>query len=155
MSNDNFSRENFERFLSESAPDLKELLEQESELSPERVAKLKTMMEAHRAFLRELSKAQMRQVILELFKACPLDGTHLVAMLRKNNVQLKDASGEGEFFGLLREMENTKVIAGEWKDGDERRKKVYKLTDLGRAEISPVTSKEAELAQWLLSRASA
>jgi len=97
----------------------------------------------------------MRQVILELFKSTPMDGSDLAFMLRKNNVQLQGASGEGELFGLLREMENTKVIAGEWKDGDERRKKVYKLTDLGRAEISPVTSKEAELAQWLLSRAAA
>ena len=112
-------------------------------------------MEAHQSFLREIPARQMRQVILELFKSTPMDGSDLAFMLRKNNVQLQGASGEGELFGLLREMENTKVIAGEWKDGDERRKKVYKLTDLGRAEISPVTSKEAELAQWLLSRAAA
>ena len=82
-----------------------------------------------------------------------MDGTDLAAMLRKNNVKLKDATGEGEIYGLLQQLENAKAIESEWKDGIERQKKIYKLTVSGRAELQRSSSEESALAHAMLARA--
>lgn len=153
MNRDNFSPENFERFLHESAPALKKLIDNPPDMSLERIGKLKQKLESHHPFLRILTKSQMRKLCLELFKERPMDGTDLAAMLRKNNVKLKGTTGEGEIYGLLQQLENAKAIESEWKDGIARQKRIYKLTDAGRAELQRLAGEESALAQAMLARA--
>jgi DNA-binding PadR family transcriptional regulator len=91
----------------------------------------------------------MREVVIEMLKSRPMDGSDLFDLLRKSNVKLKGASGEGEIFGLLRELEKEQLIEEEEKnDGRER----YRLTSLGRTEGKRSSRKAVDLGRWLLGR---
>lgn len=41
----------------------------------------------------------------------------------------------GMIYPLLRELENKNYISGEWEDITKKSKKIYRITDLGRAEL--------------------
>jgi DNA-binding PadR family transcriptional regulator len=74
-------------------------------------------------------------------------------MIRDGNLRLKGATGEGELFGLLWKLEDAQVIQAEWKEGKDRRRRIYKLTDFGRKRSELVSKTAAELACFLLERA--
>ena len=143
----------FEKMIEGIAPDLKAMRTNNPSVTPATVEKLLKELDEIHPFLRVLTKVQMRKLCLELFKERPMDGTDLAALLRKNNVKLKDATGEGEIYGLLQQLENAKAIESEWKDGIERQKKIYKLTVSGRAELQRSSSEESALAHAMLARA--
>jgi hypothetical protein len=145
MKKPNLSDEEFDQLLEEAKPDLRAMRRNSPPITPERIQELKNKLEKIHPFLRILTKQQMREYILEIFNKRQMDGTELAAFLRKYNVRLKNATGEGELYGLLRELENSKLIEAEWKDGVNRRKKIYKLTDLCHAQRRPVSSEVAEL----------
>jgi hypothetical protein len=152
MNDQKDSFDEFDSLLKSQVPILMRMRAHPQELSSAELASIKEELEKIHPFLRVLTKLQMLQVMLQIFKTRPMDFPDLAEMLRKNNVRLKDASGEVELLALLWELENSKLVQGEWKEGENSRKRVYQLTDLGRAEIQPATSKEAELVRWLLAR---
>ena len=140
-----------ERLLKKTGPVLKRLVEHKAVAPPRVHEAVGKVLDEVFPILTQLSKQQMREVMLELFKSRPMDGSGLIDLILKNNVRLKDATGEGELYGLLRELESAKLIEGEWKEDE----KVYKLTKSGRGEVRQVSVKGAEVACWLLTRAGA
>ena len=140
-----------DRLLRQAGPVLKRL-EEDKTVAPARVHEaVGKVLNQVFPVLKQLTAKEMREVMLELLKTRPMDASDLIDLIHKNNVRLKDATGEAELFGLLRELENARLIKAESK-GDEE---TFKLTELGRTENQQVSGKAVELGCWLLTRAPA
>ena len=140
--------EEFERMLAGAGPHLARIMDDKPDLSPERINALTETLNTIQPFLRELPVEQMRTLILNVLSEHPMDGSALIDLIHKNNFRLKGATGEGELFGLLYELERMQMIQVTLKSGEE----IFSLTELGRAENERISSEAVELGSSVLRR---
>jgi DNA-binding PadR family transcriptional regulator len=148
MKEDQPSPEEFEALLHKLGPAFAATVNDPPDLSAERLANLKKRLERHRPFLRRLTDSQMKEMLLLLFRDHSMDGVELTARLRKANIQLREG-GEGVIYGLLNQLENSGLLESEWKEGPDRMRKIYRLTDPGRAQLAKVRSEQSQLTHWV------
>jgi DNA-binding PadR family transcriptional regulator len=152
MNNDDMSDEQLDQLLKTLGPALSDVNAEPIAPSAKATQALNQVLarraSASRESLVELTAVQMKEMILCLFQRHPMDGPELSSRLQNANIRLRDA-GEGELYGLLKEMKDSGLIDFEWKDGVTRRKKVYSLTDSGRSQLKNVRVEEAQMSHWL------
>jgi DNA-binding PadR family transcriptional regulator len=155
MKKNRLSLEEFEAMVRKAAPSLKHLVDKPPDVSPENISELKKKLERIHPFLRLFTPDQMREVILRLLEKLPMDGVEITSRLRQANMRLKDA-GDGEIYGLLRELENSGKVTAEMKESSNRMRRVYRITEMGRVALKQSTTQEVEVNNWveLLTRVS-
>jgi PadR family transcriptional regulator PadR len=87
-------------------------------------------------FQRELLKGTTETLILAILRDAPSHGYELVERLRHRSEGIFEL-GEGTLYPLLYKLEDKGLISGKWESGTgERRKRVYRVTPLGRKELT-------------------
>jgi len=78
----------------------------------------------------------MRELFLALLAGAGGHGYELKQTLEQEFGQLLPALNAGQIYSTLARLERDGLITGEGVAGDSRRKRVYELTDRGRAELA-------------------
>ncbi len=100
-------------------------------------------------FQRELLKGTTETLILAALQGAPSHGYELVERLRQRSQGVFEL-GEGTLYPLLYKLEAKGHIAGKWEAGSgERRKRVYRITPLGRKRLAERTAEWKTLAQGM------
>jgi PadR family transcriptional regulator PadR len=90
---------------------------------------------------RELMKGSTATLILSLLNRCPMHGYQIVKeleQLSKGVLTLK----EGTLYPVLHTLERDGLVTAEWRVEGGRERKVYSLTEDGRAEL------RRRMAEW-------
>ena len=84
---------------------------------------------------RELLKGNTPTLVLAVLEDAPQHG---YAIAREINRRSGDAlrCKQGTLYPALHALEQGGLIAGEWETGGERPRRVYTITDTGRAELA-------------------
>jgi PadR family transcriptional regulator, regulatory protein PadR len=81
------------------------------------------------------SKGHVDLLLLAALAAKPTHGYGLVEALRERSGGVFDLA-EGTVYPALYRLERQGLIASRWEDGRTRRRRVYRLTRRGRAELA-------------------
>ncbi len=86
-------------------------------------------------FCRQLKKGVLEMLVLQLICQKPTYGYDLLTQL-KHRSQGRFLLKEGTLYPILYRLEDDGLIAAKWSTGEGRvaPKKIYEVTDLGRAE---------------------
>jgi DNA-binding PadR family transcriptional regulator len=83
----------------------------------------------------ESSKGHVDLLLLSSLADGPTHGYGLVEALRERSGGVFDLA-EGTVYPALYRLENQGLIASRWEDGRTRKRRVYRLTRRGRAELA-------------------
>ena len=148
MNPDDMSQEEFDKRFEEAAPLLKAMRVKPTPLPPEKRAQLIRALDAISPLHREISRDQMRKMLLALLCKQSTHGITLADQLAAANFSLKGA-GEGAIYGILNELEEAGLIAAEWSERGPRMAKLYRATDQGRRRTEEQTQSSPELETWV------
>jgi PadR family transcriptional regulator PadR len=83
----------------------------------------------------ESSKGHVDLLLLSTLAEAPMHGYGVVDTLRERSGGTFDLA-EGTVYPALYRLERQGLIASRWEEGGTRRRRVYRLTRRGRAELS-------------------
>lgn len=136
-----------EEKLRQAAPLIKRL--SGPSVLPDRVrAALNQVLDKKFPVVRELTEKQMEAFLLRLIAVQPASGFNLVDEVVKARFRIGE-EGEGAIYALLADMETDGTIQGEWREGQRRMIKSYRLTAEGRRLLEKRPAFAAELETWV------
>lgn len=92
-------------------------------------------------------KTDLEALILGAVEGTPLHGYGIVKVIRESAKGVLKA-GEGQLYPILHRMEDAGWLAADWEPQEGRPpRKVYELTDKGRAELAKRKKKWREFSQ--------
>ena len=80
-------------------------------------------------------KGHVDLLVLAALEGCPSHGYGLVEHLRNRSDGVFDLA-EGTVYPALYRLERQGFVTSEWQDGRTRRRRIYRLTDRGVAELA-------------------
>ena len=124
-------------------------LSEHPDVLPERVrAALNLAWEKQFPSPKELTEKQMEVFLLKLIAQQPTSGFDLVDAIVKAQFRV-GREGDGAIYALLADMEADELVEGEWREGEHRMIKSYKLTTNGRKRIEKEPAVSAEMEIWV------
>ena len=137
MNDDNTTR--IEQMLREAGPVLKEA-DQPVEVPPHVLARLRAVREMNFPTRRELTAKQLGPLLLSVLAKGELDGFDIISRLAKSNIQIK--GGEAVAYGALSELVSANLVLVDLEERGGQMRKLYRLTDDGRAWLKTVEAPE-------------
>ena len=131
---DSDEQQRLEQRLKKIAPLLKEMGGPGIQVPPALTAAVRKAFDEKFAG-KELTRAQMRGLMLAVLNEQSSDAADLFRRLSKAGFKLAGASGEGVLFGVLAELESTRLIAGDWRESGSRDVKYYHVTKEGESKL--------------------
>ena len=142
--------DDMDKMLDAARPVLAAVCRSRTDLSPERIEKLKAEMAAIHPFLRKLTAAQMKHLILSLLREKAMDGFELTSRLKRANFRLdKPGARDVAIYGILRQLESSGLVESERREVQREVVNVYIITQSGRAKLQKQPSKVTEAAAWV------
>ena len=90
---------------------------------------------------RERIKGHLDLLLLSVLSAGPAHGYAIITALRDRSDGTFDLP-EGTIYPALHRLEDARLLASSWAEGEGRRRRVYALTDQGEAALA------AERTEW-------
>ena len=89
---------------------------------------------------RELTAKQLGPLLLSVLAKGELDGFDIISRLAKSNIQIK--GGEAVAYGALSELVSANLVLVDLEERGGQMRKLYRLTDDGRARLKTVEAPE-------------
>ncbi|MDQ1279215.1 MAG: hypothetical protein QG670_475 [Thermoproteota archaeon] len=96
-------------------------------------------------WLKETQKGYIRIVILILLSKKPHHGYEIMKEVRERTMGFWRPTAGG-VYPRLRDLEKSAYIEGKWEAQQNRKRKIYKITDTGRNVLARALAKESQLA---------
>ena len=99
-------------------------------------------------WLKETQKGYIRIATLILLSKKPHHGYEIMKEIRERTRGFWKPTSGG-MYPILKNLQNSGYIQGEWDKETKRRKRIYKITESGRAVLNRALSKENQLAETI------
>jgi len=94
-------------------------------------------------------KLELRRGVLILAVLAELREEHYGYSLRKNLMSQGLEIDEGTLYPLVRRLEKQGLLVSEWRKEDNRKKRFYKLSDVGSTTLTKLTEEWQQVASTL------
>lgn len=94
-------------------------------------------------------KLELRRGVLILAVLAELRDEHYGYSLRRNLLAKGLDIDEGTLYPLVRRLEKQELLSSEWREEDNRKKRFYRLSSIGRATLQQLTEEWRQVAATL------
>jgi len=94
-------------------------------------------------------KLELRRGVLILAVLAELRDEHYGYSLRRNLLSKGLDIDEGTLYPLVRRLEKQKLLTSQWREEDNRRKRFYRLSPIGRTTLQQLTEEWRQVASTL------
>lgn len=94
-------------------------------------------------------KLELRRGVLILAVLAELRDEHYGYSLRKNLLAKGLDIDEGTLYPLVRRLEKQELLSSEWREEENRKKRFYRLSPIGRATLQQLTDEWRQVASTL------
>jgi len=94
-------------------------------------------------------KLELRRGVLILAVLAELRDEHYGYSLRRNLLAKGLDIDEGTLYPLVRRLEKQKLLTSQWREEDNRRKRFYRLSPIGRTTLQQLTEEWRQVASTL------
>lgn len=94
-------------------------------------------------------KLELRRGVLILAVLAELRDEHYGYSLRKNLLAKGLDIDEGTLYPLVRRLEKQELLSSEWREEDNRKKRFYRLSPIGRTTLQQLTEEWRQVASTL------
>jgi len=94
-------------------------------------------------------KLELRRGVLILAVLAELREEHYGYSLRRNLLAKRLEIDEGTLYPLVRRLEKQSLLTSEWREESNRKKRFYKLSEVGEATLSKLTADWHEVEETL------
>ena len=99
-------------------------------------------------WLKETQKGYLRIAVLILLSKKPHHGYKIMKEVRKRTLGFWRPTAGG-VYPILRDLEETGYVKGEWDNQTKRKRKIYEITETGRTVLERALAKESQLSSGM------
>ena len=97
-------------------------------------------------WLKEMRKGHIRLIVLTLLSKKPYSGYEIMKEVKEKTGEVIKLTSGG-VYRILRDLEESKYIKGEWSTDTQRKSKTYEITETGREILERALTKQNQLAK--------
>jgi DNA-binding PadR family transcriptional regulator len=97
-------------------------------------------------WMKETKKGYIRIAVLILVNKKPHHGYEIMKELDEKTSGFWKPTAGG-IYPILKDLENSRYIEGEWERQKKRKRKIYKITETGRQVLEQALAKESQIAE--------
>lgn len=99
-------------------------------------------------WLKETQKGYLRIAVLILLSKKPHHGYEIMKEVRERTLGFWRPTAGG-VYPILRDLEETGYVKGEWDNQTKRKRKIYEITETGRTVLERALAKESQLSSGM------